>query len=42
VLRTSGAGGSTTIPVAGTPLRLTHIVGATVQTATLVPLGPMM
>jgi hypothetical protein len=37
----SSAGSSTSIPIAGTPLRLTHAAGATVQTATLVPLGPM-
>jgi hypothetical protein len=41
VLKTSGAGGSTTIPIAATPLRLTHAAGATVQTGTLGPLGPM-
>jgi hypothetical protein len=41
VLKTSAAGGSTTIPVAGTPLRLTHSAGATVQAAVLAPLGPM-
>ncbi len=29
------------IPVANTPLRLTHAAGASVQTATLGPLGPM-
>lgn len=41
VLKASAAGGSTTIPIAGTPLRLTHAAGATVNTATLGPLGPM-
>ncbi len=41
VVKASGAGGSTTIPIANTPLRLTHPAGATVQTATLGPLGPM-
>jgi hypothetical protein len=41
VLKTSGAGGSTSIPVAATPLRLSHTGGATVQTAVLVPLGPL-
>jgi len=40
VLKTSGADGATSIPVAGTPLRLSHTAGAIVQTATLVPLGP--
>lgn len=40
VLKASAAGGSTTIPIAGTPLRLTH-AAATVNTATLGPLGPM-
>jgi hypothetical protein len=41
VVKASAAGGSTSIPIANTPLRLTHAVGATVQTATLAPLGPM-
>ena len=41
VVTVSSAGGSTSIPIAGTPLRLTHAAGATVQTATLGPLGPM-
>ncbi len=41
VVRASAAGSSTSIPIAGTPLRLTHVAGATVQTATLAPLGPM-
>ena len=40
-LQVSSAGGSTTILVASTSLRLTHAAGATVQTATLGPLGPM-
>jgi len=36
------AGTSGTIPLnAATPLRLTHSAGATVQTGTLGPLGPM-
>ena len=37
----SSAGSSTSIPIAGTPLRLTHAAGASVQAATLGPLGPM-
>ncbi len=37
----SSAGSSTSIPIANTPLRLTHAAGATVQAATLGPLGPM-
>jgi len=37
----STAGSGTSIPVAGTPLLLTHAAGASVQTATLGPLGPM-
>jgi hypothetical protein len=37
----SAAGSSTSIPIAGTPLRVTHGAGATVQTAVLGPLGPM-
>jgi hypothetical protein len=41
VVKTSGAGGSTSIPIAGSPLRLTHAAGATVQTATLAPFGPL-
>jgi hypothetical protein len=41
VVKASAGGGSTTIPIASTPLRLTHAAGATVQTGTLVPLGPM-
>lgn len=41
VVKASGAGSSTSIPIAGTPLRLTHAAGATVQAATLAPLGPM-
>ena len=41
VVTVSSAGSSTSIPIAGTPLRLTHAAGATVQTATLGPLGPM-
>jgi hypothetical protein len=39
VVKATGAGTSTTIPV--TPLTLTHVAGATVQTAVLGPLGPM-
>jgi len=39
VVVTSGAGTSGAIPIANTPLRLTHAAGATVQTGTLVPLG---
>jgi hypothetical protein len=41
VVKASGAGSSTSIPIAATPLRLTHPAGATVQAATLGPLGPM-
>jgi hypothetical protein len=41
VVTVSSAGSSTSIPIAGTPVRLTHAAGATVQTATLGPLGPM-
>ena len=41
VVKASAAGGATSIPIAGTPLRLTHVAGATVQAATLVPLGPL-
>jgi hypothetical protein len=42
VVQASGAGTSTTIPLnAATPLLLSHAAGATVQTATLGPLGPM-
>jgi len=37
----SSAGSSTSIPIVGTPLRLTHAAGASVQAATLGPLGPM-
>lgn len=37
----SSAGGSTSIPVTNTPLRLAHSAGATVNAATLSPLGPM-
>ncbi len=41
ILKASAAGTATTIPVAGTPLRLAHAAGASVQTAVLVPLGPL-
>ncbi len=41
IVTVSSAGSSTSIPIANTPLRLTHAAGATVQTATLGPLGPM-
>ena len=41
VVTISSAGSSTSIPIAGTPLRLTHAAGASVQAATLGPLGPM-
>ena len=41
VVTVSSAGSSTSIPIASTPLRLTHAAGATVQAATLGPLGPM-
>ncbi len=42
VVQSGGAGTSGTIPLsAGSPLLLTHAAGATVQTGTLVPLGPM-
>ena len=41
VLTVSSAGSSTSIPIANTPLRLTHAAGATVNTAVMSPLGPM-
>ena len=41
VLQVSSAGSSGAIPVTGTPLRLAHNSGDTVQSATLGPLGPM-
>ena len=41
LVKASGAGSSTSIPIAASPLRLTHAAGAAVQTATLGPLGPM-
>ncbi len=41
IVTVSSAGSATSIPVAGTPLRLTHAAGASVQTAVLGPLGPM-
>ena len=41
LLTCSSAGSGTSIPIANTPLRLTHAAGASVQTATLGPLGPM-
>jgi hypothetical protein len=41
ILIASGAGTSTTIPVASTPLRLTHAAGAAVATGTLAALGPL-
>jgi hypothetical protein len=41
LVQVSAAGGATSIPIANSPLRLTHVAGATVQTGTLVPLGPM-
>jgi hypothetical protein len=41
VVTVSSAGSSTSIPIAGTPLLLTQAAGASVQTGTLVPLGPM-
>ena len=34
-VQTSGAGTSTAIPIAGTPLRLAHAAGATVATCTI-------
>ncbi len=37
----SAAGGSTSIPIASTPLRLTHTAGATVNSAMMSPVGPM-
>jgi len=40
IVRVSAAGGSTTIPVASTPLRLTHAAGATVNTCTIKDLVP--
>jgi hypothetical protein len=41
VATVTSAGSSTSIPIAGTPLLFTHATGASVQTATLAPLGPM-
>lgn len=42
VLVQGAAGSATSIPLnAASPLRLTHAAGATVQAATLGPLGPM-
>ena len=41
IVTVSAAGSSTSIPIANTPRRLTHAAGASVQTATLGPLGPM-
>lgn len=41
ILKSSAVGTATTIPVASSPLRLTHAAGATVQSATLAPLGPL-
>ena len=41
IVTVSSAGSANSIPIANTPLRLTHAAGATVQTATLGPLGPM-
>jgi hypothetical protein len=41
IVAVGSAGSSASIPIAGSPLRLTHAAGATVQTATLAPLGPM-
>ena len=40
-LTVSSASSAGAIPVANTPLRLSHAAGAAVQTATLGPLGPM-
>ncbi|SRR6266699_2792267 len=41
IVKASGAGTSTTIPIASSPLRLAHAAGASVQTAVLVLLGPL-
>ena len=41
MLQVSAAGTSTTIPVANSPLALTHSAGASVQTGTLAPYGGM-
>jgi hypothetical protein len=41
IVAVGSAGSSASIPIAGSPLRLTHAAGATVQTSTLAPLGPM-
>ncbi len=41
VLTVSSAGSAGAIPIANTPLRLTHASGASAQAATLGPLGPM-
>jgi hypothetical protein len=40
IVRVSAAGGATTIPVAATPLKLTHAAGATVNTCTIRDLVP--
>ena len=41
VVTVSSAGSGTSIPIAATPLRLTHSAGASVNTAVMTPLGPM-
>jgi hypothetical protein len=41
IVTVSAAGSSTSIPIANTPLRLTHAAGASMQTVTPGPLGPM-
>jgi hypothetical protein len=41
VLVVSSAGSSTSIPIAGTPLKVVHVAGATVQTMTLADLNPL-
>jgi hypothetical protein len=41
IVQVSSAGGSTTIPIASTPLKVTHAAGATVQTCTLKDMQPL-
>ena len=41
IVTVSAADSSTSIPIANTPLRLTHAAGASMQTVTPGPLGPM-
>lgn len=41
IVAVSAAGNLTSIPIVNTPLRLAHAARASLQTATMVPLGPM-